>query len=252
MADQTSSSVYEAEFARLAAELEQGGYPAWLIINTGGWLMNAASNAVAFSYAIKNMPRDTAVLEIGTYLGQSACMITYLMWRHGRFAPMFCCDPYHFEQTEKPIGGFFDASTKEFRQYCIETAKRNLAMFSGHHVPHLVEAYSHEFLAAWARGQQCGDLFGRPVRLGGPLGFVYIDGSHTYEAAKGDFLGADPFVVPGGFVFFDDSTPGWAGVHRVVQEVLQRPDYELLFARPNYFFRKRSRPDFTARSEIAG
>ena len=251
MPEQDSRQLIEAEFARLAAELEQGGYPSWLIINTGGWLMNAASNAVGFSYAVKNMPRQTAVLEIGTYLGQSACMITYLMWKHAHFAPMFCCDPYHFEDTEKPIGGFFDASTRSFRDYCMETARRNLQTFSAHHVPHLVEAYSHEFLAAWARGDQCRDLFGRVVNLGGPLGFVYIDGSHTYEAARGDFLGADPFVVPGGFVFFDDSTPNWAGVHRLVQEVLQRPDYELLFARPNYFFRKRGVADFSAHSEIA-
>ena len=70
--------------------------------------------------------------------------------------------------------------------------------------------------------------------------FVYIDGAHTYEAASRDFRGADPFVLPGGYVFFDDTGEAWGPeMARVVREVQQHPHYELIARTPNYFFRKR-------------
>lgn len=241
MVEQSASGPNAAEFARLVKEMEGAAYPAWLLFNTGGWLINARTNVVAFAYAVQNMPAGSAILEIGTYLGQSVCMLTYLLWKYRREAAVFCCDPYDFEGTEAPIGGFFDAGSSAYRDYCLETVRRNLQTFSNHCLPHLVEAGSHDFLAAWAAREERHDVFGRPARLGGPLGLVYIDGAHAYEAVKGDFEGADPFIAPGGFVLFDDSTPDWPGVHRVVQEVLRRPDYELVFNPPNYFFRKRAR-----------
>lgn len=226
------------ELLGLSGDLNSSYYPFWLLVQTGGWLSRAPGNIPGMVFSIKHLPEGSSVLEIGTYLGQSACMITYLMWKHSRFAPFFCCDPYHFENTDAPIGGFFDAGSQVFREYCRETAKRNLQVFSAHHLPFLVEDYSQDFLAAWGRHEDREDVFGRRVRLGGPLGFVYIDGAHTYEAAKADFEGSDPFLVPGGFVLFDDSTPNWPGPHAVAREVLGRHDYELVATLPNYLLRK--------------
>jgi hypothetical protein len=84
-------------------------------------------------------------------------------------------------------------------------------------------------------------VFGRAVRLGGPLGFCYIDGNHTFDYAERDFRNADEFLAPGGFLLFDDSADGseWE-VCRVVAGLLAEGRYELVAKVPNYLVRKRS------------
>ncbi len=46
-----------------------------------------------------------------------------------------------------------------------------------------------------------------------PLSFVFIDGSHSFESAKRDYISWSPHIMPGGFlaihdVFFDPSQGG--------------------------------------------
>ncbi len=40
-----------------------------------------------------------------------------------------------------------------------------------------------------------------------PLDFLFIDGDHTYEGVKSDFLGYGPMVRPGGLIGFHDILP---------------------------------------------
>jgi len=229
-----------ADLQSSAERVVRDPYLNWLTRIMGGWLTPGDGNLVAFDYAIGHMPEEGAVLEIGSFLGMSICAMSYMMWRHGRANPLFSCDPWDFEGTAEPIGGFFDASTPAYRQYCVDVFKRNIQLYAEYHLPYAVEDYSHPFLARWAAREEVTDVLGRQVKLGGPLSFVYIDGAHTYEAASGDFLGADPFVLPGGYVFFDDTGEAWGPeMARVVREVQQNPHYELIARTPNYFFRKR-------------
>ena len=236
----TSPSSIESDFQSRAERVARDAYLNWLTRMMGGWLTPGDGNLVAFDFAIDHMPEKGAVLEIGSFLGVSICAMSYMMWRHGRSNPLFSCDPWDFEGTEEPIGGFFDASRVEYRTYCMDVFKRNILLFAEHHLPYSLEEYSHAFLVRWAAREEGIDVLGRPVKLGGPLSFVYIDGAHTYEAASGDFRGADPFVLPGGYVFFDDTSEAWGPeMARVVREVELHPHYELIARTPNYFFRKR-------------
>ena len=122
----------------------------------------------------------------------------------------------------------------------METFRRNVRLFSGESFPHTVEALSDDFFDMWRARQSTTDVFERTVQLGGPLGFCYIDGNHTYEFAKRDFLNCDEFLEPGGFILFDDSEDGseW-GVCRVIQEVKASGRYSLVIQNPNYLFCKR-------------
>ncbi len=103
----------------------------------------------------------------------------------------------------------------------------------------VVEAFSDDFFDRWESGLAIEDLFDRPVKLGGEISFAYIDGAHSYEASKKDFENIDRYLVPGGFVFFDDSKgKGPFESSRTAQEVLNNPRYELVFTTPNYLFRR--------------
>ena len=47
---------------------------------------------------------------------------------------------------------------------------------------------------------------GARFTLFGPISFCYIDGNHTHEGVKQDFLNCDRWIESGGFILFDDSS----------------------------------------------
>ena len=115
---------------------------------------------------------------------------------------------------------------------------RNKRTFSGDDMPLTVEVFSDEFFSLWKENRTVQDVFGRSVALGGPVSFCYVDGNHTYEAAKLDFQNCDTFLQVGGFILFDDSTNKTFGVHRLMPEVLATGRYQLAARNPNHLFQK--------------
>lgn len=216
-------------------------YIQWLCRIVGGWLTPDNGNLRAFDYAVQHMPAGGAIVEIGSFLGLSTNIITYLTIKYHRDNPFFTCDPWVFEGTDKPVGGYFDGSSEAYRRYAKEVFKMNIALFSEGRKPYTIEVYSNQFFEFWRFRAIREDVFGRPVTLGGPISFAYIDGAHTYDAAKGDFLGVDQHLLPGGFILFDDSADdgGFPEVTRVATEVKLNPSYELMFKTPHYFFRRK-------------
>jgi len=220
--------------------IRSDGYISWLCSVLGGWLRPEHGNLRAFDCAVRHIPSDGAVVEIGAFLGLSTNIIAYMLVKYKRDNSMFTCDPWIFEGTEEKIGGYFDAASQDYRNYAKQVFMMNTRLYS-EKKPYPVEAFSTRFFDLWNQNTMAEDVFGRSVRLGGPISFAYIDGNHTYEAAKGDFQGVDPHILPGGFILFDDSADGSGhdGATQVAHEVMRNPAYELVFRTPNYFFRKK-------------
>lgn len=73
--------------------------------------------------------------------------------------------------------------------------------------------------------------------------FAFIDGDHSYEPVRNDILTIDRFLVPGGWITFDDAFSVYEGVNRAVTElVIQNPRYELAqqMARKLFVARKKT------------
>jgi hypothetical protein len=68
--------------------------------------------------------------------------------------------------------------------------------------------YSHEVAVGWDR----------------PIGFLWIDGDHSYRGAKADFDGFVRHLLPGGVVAFHDALHEFAGPIRVFVEDVLRSD----------------------------
>lgn len=139
-----------------------------------------------------SIPAGTHAMEIGSYLGASACYIAAaISSRPG--ATLMCVDTWKNETMPEGPRDTMD----HFRQNT-----RHLA-----HIVRPVRRRSENLMEA---------------DLPSPLGFVFIDGDHSYEMCRNDFEKVEQSVVPGGVVAFHDAVgDGFPDVACVIGEALR-------------------------------
>ncbi len=72
---------------------------------------------------------------------------------------------------------------------------------------------------------------------------AFIDGDHSYEPVCDDFRNVDRFLVPGGWVAFDDAFSVYEGVNRsIADNVIGNPAYDLSQQMARKLFVARKRP----------
>jgi len=217
--------------------IENDDFFTWLIFCNAGMLQ--PGNMDAFNHAIANLPTNDPIIEIGSFCGLSTNVVSYLKQKHGAPNKFFTCDRWIFENGGGPMLGKSRISHVHYREFVRDTFIRNVRMFSGDDSPHTIELFSDEFFQAWEANQVATDVYGRDVRLGGPISFCYVDGNHTYDFAKRDFTNTDKYLVRGGFVLLDDSAPGSVGeAPQVAQDIIETGRYAVVAQTPNYLFKK--------------
>jgi hypothetical protein len=212
-------------------------YLDWLMLANAG--MQVPGNLHLFDLAIAAAPPGP-MLEIGAFCGLSTNIITYLKAKHGRSDPLFSCDKWEFEGSEKGLPPPAPVTRPELRRFIVDSFERAVRTFSPEDLPIAIEATSDEFFAMWQERRLVRERFGREVTLGGRFSFAFIDGNHTEEFAMRDFLNCDEHLQPGGLLLFDDSDDAgdWQ-VRRVIGHVKGTGRYEIVAKNPNYLFRKR-------------
>lgn len=213
-------------------------YIEWLCFANPGMLNRG--NLYSFNYAIEHLPSDSPILEIGSFCGLSTNIINYYLGKNNKKNKLFTCDKWIFEGAEH--GGFLAGSNinhADYREFVKNTYKRNVSFFSKNNLPFTIESFSNEFFERWGRREIAQDVFDREIKLGGSISFCYIDGNHSYEFVKNDFINTDRFLEPGGFILFDDSSDRQRlGSSRFTKELMANDKYELVIKNPNYLFRK--------------
>lgn len=211
----------------------------WLCFANAGMLNRG--NLYCFNHALVHLPTDDPVVEIGSFAGLSTNLLTHYLRKHDRHNKLITCDRWVFEGAD-PGAALGDSTIPhdQYREFVRETFLRNVRFFARGRLPFAVEMLSDELFDAWRAGCEVTDLFGRKFKLGGPISFCYIDGNHSYECARRDFENTDRFLVPGGFILFDDSADGspWE-VCRVIAEIKTAGAYEVVARNPNYLFVKK-------------
>lgn len=213
-------------------------YLDWITYAVAG--MTEPGNFYCFDYVMSRLPGDEPILEIGTWCGRSAIALSYFLDVHHCPNRLITCDEWEYERfTSNPNVGDTQLTHRRLKSFLKESYIRNVKTFTPHRLPHTIECNASHFFAEWQNDRNVLDVFGQSTQLGGGLSFCFIDGNHTYEAARQDFENCDRFLRPGGFILFDDSADGsdWE-VCRVVREVVAGGRYSLVMKNPNYLFRK--------------
>ncbi len=145
--------------------------------------------------------RGGAIVEIGSFKGKSTVMLARVAMHYG-LGPVVAIDPHNFNNAElgehRTMPGA--SSYEEFLGHL------GAAGVAGAVEVH--RTYSSEVATGWNR----------------PIGFLWIDGDHSYRGAKADFDGFIRHLLPGGVVAFHDALHEFAGPIRVFVEDVLRSD----------------------------
>jgi hypothetical protein len=201
-----------------------------------GWL--EPGHIYCFDHAIKNLPDNSPILEIGTFAGLSTNVILYFINKRGKSNKLITTD-YYWEdiKSDEKICTVEDPLTT--KQYLKDSFIRNIKFFNPKANIFSSDLPSDDFFEAWKNKASIKNLHGGEFVPEGKISFAYIDGNHLYDFAKRDFENVDKLLVEGGFILFDDSADytHW-GSKTVAQEAVKSGRYKIVKKNPHYFVQK--------------
>lgn len=128
-------------------------------------------------------------LEIGSYCGKSTLYLG-AGCRENR-GVLFSIDHHRGSEEQQPGEGYFDPETYDMAAGCMDTFpifRRTLSMAALEDTVVPIVSPSSVAARMWAS----------------PLGLVFIDGGHTYEAAFTDYCNWTRHLIPGGYLAIHD------------------------------------------------
>lgn len=150
----------------------------------------------------------TIVVEIGTYLGNTAVFLANVLRELGRRLPVLSIDAFHRAQPDmlNPRG--------ELLQY-LDNIRANG-----------VEDVCIPLIALSANAARV---------VPQEIGLLIIDGGHSYEVANADLELYTPKVQQDGIVFIDDYGSAYPGVVRAVDRFFSSPSCRFRILHQSYF-----------------
>ncbi|MDY6905564.1 MAG: class I SAM-dependent methyltransferase [Thermodesulfobacteriota bacterium] len=183
-----------------------------LFDNTRGFLDDAEADHL---YEIARLAAPMGpCLEIGSYCGKSAICIGTACRETGN--TLFSIDHHQGSEEQQPGEAYFDPSLFDYAKGRVNTAPAFLTAIESAGLTDTVAPMictSKTAARCWAM----------------PLGFVFIDGSHAFEAAETDYKCWSPHIAPGGFLLihdiFEDPAEGGQAPYEVYQMALSSGNF---------------------------
>lgn len=152
------------------------------------------------------VPANQAIVEIGSYKGKSTCYLAAGS-QMGSKAPVFAVDPW--DTPGNPGGRFGFDQRATFADFQSQVQRMGFQ-----DVIKPMKDFSWRVAKKWT----------------GPIGLLYIDGSHTEKDVLQDWRLWSPFLAPRAWVAFDDyDTPRNPGVKIVVDKLRRVPRTQWTF-----------------------
>lgn len=159
------------------------------IQSTEGWLSD--SEAWLLFNLAKNCPPGRVIVEIGSYKGKSTTCLA-LGSRCGANVPVYAIDPH----TGSPEHIVKQGKVETFRTFEANISKAGIS-----DLVRPIVKFSHDALADVKE----------------PIGLLFVDGAHEYEAVTTDYQLWFPKLAAEGVIAFHDAI-WWDGVAKAVSE----------------------------------
>lgn len=143
------------------------------------------------------VPADQAIVELGVFQGRTALLMAWGA-RQGDRAHVWAIDAWNLAGN---LYGppFTDPGTRNWARYNVRATGYSNDVT-------LVQGFSLAEAEKWS---------------GPSVGLLFIDGDHSYDGARGDFLSWSHHLAPGAVVAFDDyGHPDWPGVAEAVDALV--------------------------------
>lgn len=203
-------------------------------------------NIYLMGYAIKNMPNDGMVFEIGSYAGLSTNVMLHLLKTYNKEHVFIGCDAWVYEGVDDNSGtiknhidGKTNVTRADYNLY-IKTAFINAVnLLHPTKKPFTCHLTSDAFFKIWNSDGEFTDVFDRTFRITQDISFCYIDGNHSYEQTKKDFENVDLKLKLNGFILIDDSAKHLKfGSSTFITEIKKNTKYKVIDNNPNYLIQK--------------
>ena len=203
-------------------------------------------NPYLMDYAIKNMPSNGIVLEIGVYGGLSTNLLLHLLNTNNRKEELYGCDAWVYEgyndylgKIDAHIDGRPDIARRDYTQYIKESFIKSTTFLNQNSLPHTCHLFSDDFFEQWNHTNDFTDVFGRKFKIEANISFAYIDGDHSYQQTEKDFNNVANRLVIGGYVLIDDSAKvATFGSSRYIKQIKKDSRFEIVANNPNFLIRK--------------
>ncbi|RTZ98626.1 MAG: class I SAM-dependent methyltransferase [Deltaproteobacteria bacterium] len=150
--------------------------------------LDEAEGAALYTYAVAASPLGPC-LEIGSYCGKSAVYLGMACRKTGNV--LFSIDHHRGSEEQQPGEFYFDPSLFNCQTFSVDTFpnfRKTLAMAGLEDTVVPIVCRSELAAKCWAT----------------PLGLVFIDGGHSLAAARTDYRGWHPHILPGGYLLVHD------------------------------------------------
>ncbi len=212
----------------------------------GGGMLHEG-NIYLIDYAIKNMPHNGIIMEIGSYGGLSANLICHLLKSHNKQkTPFISCDTWVYEgyndsKTNKNshIDGNPKISRLSFMKYIKNAYINSVQLLHPDMIPNACHLTSDAFFDIWKNNNEFIDVFNRSFKINKEISFCYIDGDHSFEQTKKDFNNVSKNMIHGGYILIDDSADHLSfGSAKFIKEIKHNSNFKIVAKNPNYLIQK--------------
>src|SRR5919202_1067928 len=153
-------------------------------------------------FELASQVSEGCIVEVGSYRGRSTVALA-LGSQHGSNQPVYAIEP-HEVFSGALDGNFGPEDRAEFF--------KNMLLTDCVGTVRLINVSSEIVSKGWNK----------------PIGLLWIDGDHRYEAVKRDFACWEPFILKQGLVAFHDSLKENLGPRKVIREALASGEYREL------------------------
>ena len=142
------------------------------------------------------------IVEIGSWWGRSAALMTLLSHHHG-LGSVLCVDPWSPNALAQGVAILDQASLAMDMDEALRIFEINLAPIAGGRVNYL-RAPSVEGAGRYGPGLTIETPAFGLTRYVGQIALLHIDGNHALEHVAEDAKAWIPHMAPGGWIVFDD------------------------------------------------